>query len=42
MSVEMGCSFAETPSTFTVSNVGNCEQEIAVSAWKTDNKSEKV
>lgn len=40
MSVEMGCSFAETPSTFI--NVGNCEQEIAVSAWKTDNKSEKV
>lgn len=40
MSVEMGCSFAETPS--KLSNVGNCEQEIAVSAWKTDNKSEKV
>lgn len=40
MSVEMGCSFAEIRA--LLSNVGNCEQEIAVSAWKTDNKSEKV
>lgn len=40
MSVEMGCLLRKLRA--LLSNVGNCEQEIAVSAWKTDNKSEKV